>query len=198
MTDQAAFAVFMSRIRAGDEPAASALVRHYEPLIRRLVRLQITRQGLRRLFDSMDVCQSVLASFFTRAGAGQYELDSPEQLIKLLVTMARNQLVSAARRQCSQRRDHRRIAAPAAERLHEIASRESSPSQKIAGRELLSRFQQQLTDEERQIAELRVHGLDWPAIARQLGGTPQARRVQLARAMQRASRELKLEEGSHA
>jgi RNA polymerase sigma factor (sigma-70 family) len=196
MTDLATFTVFMRRIRAGDEEAAAALVRHYEPLIRRMVRLQITRQGLRRLFDSMDVCQSVLASFFTRAATGQYELDTPEQLVKLLVTMARNQLVSAARRQCAERRDHRRIAAAA--NLHELACNQSSPSQKIAGRELLSRFRQRLNDEEKQIAELRAQGLDWSAIARQLGGTPQARRVQLARAMERASQGLGLEEESHA
>lgn len=192
MTDQATFTVFIRRIRGGDEQAAASLVQHYEPLIRRMVRLQLTRQGLRRLFDSMDVCQSVLASFFTRAAAGQYDLQRPDQLVKLLVTMARNQLVSAARRHCSQRRDHRRIAAAAD--LHEIAGDQSTPSQKIAGRELVERFQQRLSDEEKQIAELRGQGLDWAAVARQLGGSAQARRVQLARAQERAGQGLGLEE----
>src|SRR5262245_21365891 len=149
---EATFQELMQRVRERDAEAAAELVRRYERHIRRAVRFQLVDPRLRRLFDSMDVCQSVLASFFTRAAAGQYELDSPEQLVKLLVTMARNQLVSAARRQCSQRSDHRRIAAAAAERLHEITSRESSPSQKRASRELLSRFRQQLNDEERQIA----------------------------------------------
>src|SRR5262249_13005793 len=123
MPDQAAFAVFIQRIRAGEAPAAAELVRQYEPLIRRAVRLRLEDRGLRRLFDSMDVCQSVLASFFVRSAAGQYDLESPEQLTKLLVVMAKNHLISAARRQRSQKRDQRRNAPEAANNLDLVASR---------------------------------------------------------------------------
>jgi RNA polymerase sigma factor (sigma-70 family) len=195
MTDQDGFTTFISRIRDGDEQAAVALVKHYEPLIRRMVRLQLRRQGLCRLFDSVDVCQSVLASFFTRAAAGHFDLQQPEHLIKLLVTMTRNQLISTGRRQCSQRRDHRRLA-PAAN-VHAIAATQSSPSQKVAGRELLERFRQRLSDEEKQLAELRAEGLGWQTIAGRVGGVAHARRVQLSRAMDRAAEGLGLEE-SHA
>jgi RNA polymerase sigma-70 factor (ECF subfamily) len=38
----------------------------------------------------MDICQSVLASFFVRAAVGQFELDRPEPLVGLLIGMARN------------------------------------------------------------------------------------------------------------
>src|SRR4051794_8882387 len=41
MLDNPAFTDFVSRIRSGDDAAAEALVRHYEPLIRREVRLRI-------------------------------------------------------------------------------------------------------------------------------------------------------------
>jgi RNA polymerase sigma-70 factor (ECF subfamily) len=82
------FADFMRRIRAGDEAAAAELVRRYELHIRRIVRLHLEDQRLARLFDSMDVCQEVLLSIFVRAAAGQYDLDEPDQLLKLLVTMA--------------------------------------------------------------------------------------------------------------
>ena len=47
----------------------------------------------------MDVDQSVLASFFLRTAAGRYDLDGPDQLIRLLVRMTRNKLASAARKQ---------------------------------------------------------------------------------------------------
>src|SRR5260370_20538552 len=104
MTDLNAFRVFIRRIRAGDEQAALTLVREYEPFIRREVRLHLQDQRLCRLFDSMDVCQSVLASFFLRTAAAQYDLDSPEQLLKLLVSMARKKLAMAARRHHQQRR----------------------------------------------------------------------------------------------
>src|SRR5690348_14389228 len=110
MSEPDTFADFIRRIRAGDDQAAAELVRRYEPLIRREVRLHLEDQRLCRLFDSMDVCQSVLASFFVRVAAGQYDLDRPEQLVKLLARMTRNKVASAARMQNRQRRDHRRAA----------------------------------------------------------------------------------------
>src|SRR5262249_16005659 len=60
---------FIRRIRAGDEQAALELVRSFEPLIRRQIRLQLEAKRLSRLFDSLDVCQSVLKSFFFRTAA---------------------------------------------------------------------------------------------------------------------------------
>src|SRR5271165_3347405 len=117
MTDPTTFASFMRRIRAGDSQAAEELVRRYESLIRREVRLHLEDRRLYRLFDSMDVCQSVLGSFFLRVAAGQYDLERPEQLVKLLVSMTRNKLASAARDQHRQRRDQRRVVGDAADQL---------------------------------------------------------------------------------
>src|SRR4051812_48336900 len=169
MSVQATFADFIGRIRAGEERAAAELVRQFEPLVRRAVRLRLEDPGLRRLFDSMDVCQSVLASFFVRSAAGQYDLENPQQLAKLLVTMAKNHLISAARRQRSLRRDHRRNAPGAANNLDLVTARDSSPSQRVAGRELVGRFRQEMTGEEKQLAELRSQGLDWAGVARTMG-----------------------------
>src|SRR6059058_2495721 len=92
MSDDNAFADLIRRIRAGDELAAAELVKRYEPAIRLEVRLRLGDARLRRVFDSMDVCQSVLASFFVRAASGQYELEDPGQLIALLFQMARHKL----------------------------------------------------------------------------------------------------------
>src|SRR5262245_9565272 len=193
MSDQSTFADFVRRIRAGDQTAAAELVRRYEPLIRREVRLRLEDQRLGRLFDSMDVCQSVLASFFLRTAAGEYDLDEPGQLVGLLVKMARNKLASAARRQSQQKRDHRR-ASGGEEDLQAVAAADDSPSQLVAGRELLERFRASLDAEERQLVELRNEGLAWADIAGRLGGTAQARRMQLARALERVSKQLGLEE----
>jgi RNA polymerase sigma-70 factor (ECF subfamily) len=192
MSDQDVFDRFMSRIRSGDEQAAADLVRQYEPLIRREVRLHLEDRGLCRLFDSMDVCQSVLASFFLRTAAGQYDLNHPGQLVKLLVTMARNKLASSARRQRRQKRDHRKVAG--ADELQEVAGAEPSPSAVVAGKELLERVQAELSDEEKQIAELRALGLGWDEVAGRLGGKAQARRMQLVRALDRVAQALGLEE----
>jgi RNA polymerase sigma-70 factor (ECF subfamily) len=193
MADQATFTEFIRRIRAGDDQAAVELVRRYEPLIRREVRLQLEDRRLTRLFDSMDICQSVLASFFVRTAAGQYDLERPEQLLELLVAMTRNKLASAARRQHRQRRDSRRESASGPDELDRVADPTPSPADLAAGRELLERLRQGLSDEERELADLRSQGLAWADIAARLGGTPQARRMQLARAVERVVQELGLD-----
>lgn len=188
------FADFIRRIRAGDSAAAVELVRRYEPLIRREVRLNLEDRRLARLFDSMDVCQSVLASFFIRTAAGQYDLENQSQLISLLVTMARNKLASAARLHYRERRDTRRMAAEGHESVGRANSPESDPGDIVAGRELLNKFRECLNEEERQIAEWRSEGESWAEIAVRLGGKPDARRLQLSRAVDRVSLELGLEE----
>jgi hypothetical protein len=69
-----------------------------------------------------------------------------------------------------------------------------SPSQAVTWRELLQQFRQRLGGEERQLADLRAQGRSWADIASLLGGSPDARRLQLARAVAWVSRELGLEE----
>src|SRR5262245_25348802 len=110
MLDGGTFADFVGRIRAGDEQAAADLVRRYQPVIRVAVRTRLGDRRLRRVLDSMDICQSVLKSFFVRAGAGQYDLERPEQLQRLLVAIATNKVAFQARRQRAGNRDIRRDA----------------------------------------------------------------------------------------
>src|SRR5882724_12732302 len=116
-SDNNSFLTFLERVRTGDQKAAEELVRMYEPEIRREVRLRLRDSRLRRDFDSVDICQSVLASFFVRAALGQYELEKPEQLIKLLVTMTRNKLIGKIRKMHTQTRDHRRVDADGQNKL---------------------------------------------------------------------------------
>ena len=92
----------------GDSDAATELVRTYESAIRVAVRTRLSDPALRRQFDSMDVCQSVLASFFLRAAAGEYDLRDPPQLVALLSKMTHNKLAMRVRREYRQRRDIRR------------------------------------------------------------------------------------------
>jgi RNA polymerase sigma-70 factor (ECF subfamily) len=198
MIDSTTFADYLRRIRAGDEQAAADLVRQYEPFIRREVRLRLRDRRLRRVLDSLDVCQSVLASFFMRAAAGQYDLGRPEHLLQLLVGMTRNKVAFHARQQQRQRRDPRRIAAESMQQLAHAVSTDPTPSQLVAGRDLLEEVRRRLTVEERRLADLRGEGRAWEDIATQLGGTAQARRMQLARALDRVARQLGLDEESHA
>jgi RNA polymerase sigma-70 factor (ECF subfamily) len=191
MNEDTSFQEFIRRIRAGDDAAAEELVRYYEPLIRREVRMRIDDDRLNRIFDSLDVSQSVLASFFVRAATGEYDLERPDQLVRLLLTMARNKLASRARQEMRQRRDIRRVTLAPTEG---IADRQPSPAQALSNRELLEELRKSLTEEERNIADLRGQGLAWEEVACQLGGTWQARRMQLARGIDRAAGKLGLKD----
>src|SRR5947207_1648190 len=122
------FADFVRRIRAGDEQAAADLVRQYEPLVRREIRLGLTEPGLCRALDSMDICQSVMASFFVQAACGRYDLDEPGQVIKLLIGMARNKLAFAVRKERAQRRDVRRLDAIGVDELNPVDATADTPS----------------------------------------------------------------------
>jgi RNA polymerase sigma-70 factor (ECF subfamily) len=188
-----AFVDFICRIRNGDAQAAVELVQQYESAIRREVRLRMRDDRLRRVFDSMDVCQSVLASFFPRAAAGQYDLDQPEQLLRLLVSIARNKVAYQARQHHAQRRDQRR--STGLDHAAELPDADPTPSQVVAGRELWQTFRDRLTGEERQLADLRAQGKEWAEIAALVGGTAQARRRQLSRAADRVALELGLDDG---
>jgi RNA polymerase sigma-70 factor (ECF subfamily) len=188
----ASFVELIRRVRAGDEQAAQTLVRNYEPAIRRAVRLRLDPR-LQRVYDSMDICQAVLASFFVRAASGQYEIDTPEQLLKLLATMARHKVGKARRSQLAARRDARREVAGDAAEL-QVRSPGGTPSRQIAARELLEMASSRLNEDERRIVELRQLGNDWPAIATALGGSPEALRKKLTRALARVSDELGLDD----
>lgn len=185
------FEDLIARVRGGDQNAATDLVHRYEPEIRREVRFLLRDPFLRRSFDSMDIAQSVMGSFFLRAALGEYDLDRPEDLIRLLISMTRNKVVDATRRQRAQRRDHRRATSLEAV---DLASATPSPSQVVEGRELLAAFRDRLSDEERGLADLRAAGREWADIAREVGGTAEARRKQLTRAISRVCKELGLEE----
>src|ERR1700741_4612326 len=129
------FAQLIARVRAGEDQAAAALVRRYEPEIRREVRFLLRDPFLRRTFDSMDICQSVMGSFFFRVALGGYSLARPEDLIRLLISMTRNKVVDAPRRKRAQRRDHRRSTSLEAV---DLAAATPSPSQVVEGPALVA------------------------------------------------------------
>ena len=176
------FEELIARVRARDSRAAEELVRQYEPAIRVAIRRKMRDPRFRRAFDSLDVCQSVLGSFFVRAALGQYDLDDPAKVINLLVGMAHNKLAFQVRREQQQCRDNRRTQSLGEEHLQTPASG-ATPSQIVAGEELLKAAQDELSEEERQLADRRALGQSWDTIAAEMGGTAQARRKQLERAI---------------
>lgn len=195
LSDEEQFSALIQRLRSGDADAAEELVRRFEREIHLEVRLRLRMRDarLRRVFDSVDIVQSVLGSFFVRVALGQYEFDNPARLRALLIDMARRKLAENARFQARACRDIRRVQATA-EEAADVEDREPDPARVVSARDLLQQVQARLTEEERTLCNLRSQGHNWAAIASTLGGTSDARRKQHMRALNRVARELGLVE----
>lgn len=189
-------AELLKRVRGGDAAAAEELVRTYEPEVRRAIRVRLTDARLRRLVDSIDICQSVLAGFFVRTAAGQFDIETPEELLRLLVTMARNRVIDWARRSQADRRDGRRNVSLQDEdgQSPQFATREPGPASVLVSRELIEQVRSRLTADELSLMEQRAEGLGWDVIAAAMGQQPNAVRMRLTRALDRVATELGLEE----
>lgn len=197
MNQENTFVDLIRRVREGDETAATELVKQYEPEIRRAVRVRLHNPKMQQVLDSMDICQSVLGNFFARAASGQFELNRPEQLLKLLVTMARNKLKDHARKHQAARRDLRKIVGGGMAALEMVAGKSPSPSQIVMGREMVQEIQNHLTAEERYLAEQRALGREWADLGAELGSTPEALRKRYSRSVEQAAKALGLDEVEH-
>jgi RNA polymerase sigma-70 factor (ECF subfamily) len=186
------FQQMIERLRAGDGSAAEQLVRDYESIVRRQVRFRLRDPRLGRVLDSMDICQAVMASFFVRAASGVFEIANSKDLVNLLAAITRRKLAAAARTHYQQKRDVRRATQDSAI-VNKLVDPNPTPGQDAAHRELVARVHGALSTEERQLADLRRDGCEWIEIAERVGGTPQARRMQLARAIDRVAGELGLD-----
>jgi RNA polymerase sigma-70 factor (ECF subfamily) len=193
MADEMSFRDLLKRVRAGDPEATRKLALRYEPDIRRAANRPLNDLRLRNLLDSMDICQAVLAEFFVRAADGQFELTEPEELLKLFVTMARNQVLDESRYYKAARRDHRRQVADLSEHcLGGFADDSPTPSRIVSARELLEEISRRLSTEERDLLEQHTAGHEWATLAEQRGSSAAALRKKLSRALTRVVSEIGL------
>ena len=191
MSDEPIFGVWMARVRAGDEEAAEQLVRRYERAIRIRVRAMLTDPVARRQLDSVDICQSVLASFFSGAATGQFQLDNSAQLVALLAGMARNKVAMAVRRQQQECRDNRRDVGTGDD-MPALADRSPGPMTLALYRDLLHTLLDRLEPDERELAQRRALGQTWAEIAADVGGAADGHRIKLSRALERLAPQLGL------
>jgi RNA polymerase sigma-70 factor (ECF subfamily) len=181
-----AFSTLLEQARSGQSSAATELVRRYEPELRRFVRVRLTDARLRRFIDSVDICQSILGRFFTGFFAGKYQIQGPDQLIALLLRMARNELCDQLRRQRAARRGGRGVQPSASYPPEDLADSDASPSEQVAATEWVKEVLQGLTAQERLIVQRRMAGTGWAELARELQTNAEVLRKRFTRAMQRA------------
>lgn len=182
------FSALLAKICAGDQEAAAELVRNYQPHVHRFVRFRLAGWRLRRQVDSLDVCQTVFGEFFNRLMEGGLQLDSPQQLQRLLFTMARNVLCKNVDRQHAARRDVRRLVDQNVDDL-DLAGEDDTPSQAAARNELLVAISAGLDREEAGLVDQWLAGRSWAQIGEAAGLHPDAARMRLQRLLKRVGRQ---------
>jgi len=169
------FKTFLQALRAGDPQAAEELVRRHEADIRNAVRRRLADPRVGRLFESVDICQSIMAHFLEVARDGLPDFASPEDLRRYLLQMAFNNLRTKARHE----RPHQGDIPPPLE----PAAADPSPSEVLIRDELVEAIRARLTPHDFRIFELRAAGHSWPEVADMIGGSPAALRMRHARAV---------------
>jgi RNA polymerase sigma-70 factor (ECF subfamily) len=184
------FKSVMNRARSGDAEAARSLVELYEPEIRRAARIRLRDSKLRRIVDSIDICQSVFGKFFDKAQSPEgIDLQKPEHLLGLLVTMTKNRVVDEHRRQTAQKRSAGEGVVEAISDL--LVADSPGPRTAMEMSDLMEKVRSRMTEDERAVSDLRSDGLSWDEVASQLGGSPDSHRKRLERAFQRIRSEMK-------
>jgi len=170
LVKQSSFNELIAQVQAGNEAAAQRLFDEFGQHIMRAIRRRL-HQRLRAQYDSMDFAQDVWKSFFTDA-AQRYRLETPEQLIGLLTTMARNKVVESVRgRLGTRKRD--------LQREHSLErdvgggdrfpGRQPTPSQIAMGREAWERLLAEQPPVYRRVLLLLREGKSPGTIAQELG-----------------------------
>jgi RNA polymerase sigma factor (sigma-70 family) len=193
MSDDHEFRALLVRLRAGDQRAATELVQKYGPVVRSVIQVRLRESHLRRYFDSMDVFQSVMCKFFRRAADGQFEIEHPAQLVKLLVAMTRNAFIDRVRRE---KAGVRPLITAGDEALDGAidANPDARPSVALNRRDLVEKVEGLMSPSVLRLAQPWAEGHGWREIAQDVGGTPDALRVKFGRALERVRTQLAQDE----
>jgi RNA polymerase sigma-70 factor (ECF subfamily) len=170
MPEDSSFADLLARLRAGDPDAAALVVDQYARRLVALARGHLDRRILRKE-DPEDVLQSVFKSFFLRCAAGQFRLDSREDLWALLVALTLHKCGHRIDYYTARRRDVRRDAPPPAGDSGsgwEALAREPTPVEAALLAETVERLLDGLEAHQRAIVALNLEGESVAGVAARL------------------------------
>jgi RNA polymerase sigma factor (sigma-70 family) len=178
MTSNNDFQVLLSQAMAGHPQAISTLIERYEPQIRIVVRARLGA-SMKPYLDSMDIVQSVHRDMIAGLQRGQFEIESQEKLIALAATIVRRKIA----------RHWRHLKREAMFPEHELADSHpvADPHDVLSAQELSDEIMNRLSDEDRQVLELRMLGHSTAEAARQLGLNPNVVRIRLSRLRKKLS-----------
>lgn len=180
--DSQPFTDWLTRVRAGDRAAVAEFVARFEPQIRRAIRIRSAGGRVARVLGSDDLCQTAFRRFFAQG----VTRETPEELLKWLLTVALNRRADAGRAEHARKRGGDRARADGSGVLAGVPDPAPGPADRLEDREVLDRVLARLTPEERALALRHADGDSWEAIAADLGVSAQTLRQRHHRAVKRA------------
>jgi len=157
--------------RAGDESAARQLFDRYVDQLIALARRRISQRLAGRI-DAEDIVQSVFRTFFQRARKGQFQIEEPDDLCKLLARITVHKTFRQIAHHKRAKRDAGQETAQtddSQEMLMAILTGEPTPEEATAFLDQLEHFFTKLDPRARQIIEMRMKGYSDIEIAEKLG-----------------------------
>lgn len=175
------------RIRSGDGIAREQLLRRFLPLLRRWAHGRLPRQ-IRDLNDTDDLVQVTLVKSLARLD--QFDSAGPGAFLAYLRQALLNQVRDEIRRH-QRRPEHTEIDT-------EVGDADApAPIESLVGSERVRAYEQALAalpKRQQGLIVMRVEfGLSYPEIAAEVGSSPDAVRVMVARAIVQLSQQLKTE-----
>jgi RNA polymerase sigma factor (sigma-70 family) len=179
------FSTLLSAIRAGDEDAIGVFVRHYEPQLRRVLRVTKVIRLLQSQIDSQGLVQSTFIQVIADIRAERVSFRDREHLEAYLKTVGRNRLRDAIRRIQAAKRDRQRTVGSHTGELAQLVQRGPSPSQVAELREQVARVEACTSPSELQLIKERIDGAGWQELAAARGLSAEALRKRIERVRRR-------------
>jgi RNA polymerase sigma-70 factor (ECF subfamily) len=157
------------RLRQGDPGAADAVFARYAQQLVRVAEQHLSRRLAARI-DGEDVVQSVFRTFFRRASAGQFQIDTSAQLWQLLVRITILKTRAKARfHTAGVRRASAEVGGAVDAVLVQEAGGEPGPAEAAELVDQIEALLAGLPGEFARVLELRLSGDSVADVARQLG-----------------------------
>ncbi|MBC8354745.1 MAG: sigma-70 family RNA polymerase sigma factor [Planctomycetes bacterium] len=180
------FAATLALAKQGDPSAIAKLVEQYEPKVRVVARVLLGR-ALRPYLDSVDLVQSVHRSLMVALRTHDYDLENPEQLVALAITMVRRKTARHWRKMQRQKRvgEGGRDSGDLPDVLISLSDSRDDPAKAAQFNDQIERLCKELDETERRMLDLRLQGYTSAEVADELGMHAVAVRVRWTRLRKR-------------
>jgi RNA polymerase sigma factor (sigma-70 family) len=158
----------VERLRSGDAQAAEEIFARYAQRLTSLAEQQLSHKLAARL-DGADVVQSVFRTFFRRSAAGEFRIDSSDELWRLLVQITLQKARAKSRHHTA---GPRNVAAEAPGRgalLYELVAHEPGPEEAAALVDQVEALLRGLPPQYCELLQLRLEGHTVSDTAARLG-----------------------------